>query len=70
VPICAQSSALAAGSATSHRERQDALLLSPGLLENVLDMLDGRHPSKDSSELRAHRLGPGGGHDPRAAQQR
>jgi hypothetical protein len=33
-------------------------------------MLDGRHPSKDSSELRAHRLGPGGGHDPRAAQQR
>ena len=37
------------------------------LLENVLDMLDGRYPSQEFGELRAaHRLGPRRRHDPRA----
>ena len=37
------------------------------LLENVLDMLDGRYPSAEFGELRAaHRLGPRRRHDPRA----
>ena len=41
--------------------------LSRELLENVLDMLDGRYPSQRVRRAaRAHRVGPPRGHDPRA----
>ncbi len=41
--------------------------LSRELLENVLDMLDGRYPSQGVRRAaRAHRLGPRRRHDPRA----
>ena len=41
--------------------------LSRELLDNVLDMLDGRYPSEEFARAAAaDRLGPRGGHDPRA----
>ena len=40
--------------------------LSRAQLENVLDMLDGRYPSRGVRRAApAHRVGPRGGHDPR-----
>ena len=45
--------------------------LSRELLDNVLDMLDGRYPSRGVRRAAAaDRLGPRGGHDPRRARAR
>ena len=54
-------------STRSSRARTPTPSCRAPLLENVLDMLDGRYPSQEFGELRAaHRLGPRRRHDPRA----